>query len=228
MILTAHQPVYLPWIGLFHKISLADTFVIFDTVQYLPKEWMNRNKIKVKDGYTFLSVPILDKGYLKKKIYEIEINNNSNWKKKHLKSIYLNYKKSKFFKYYINFFEETYSKDWNHLSELNTYMLKYFIKELKIKVEILKASDFNFIGKKSDLVLDMCKKLKAKKYIFGQQGENYADVNSFKNNKIEIVFQKYNHPSYEQIQGKFISHLSIIDLLFNCGERSRNILGLKN
>ena len=69
MILTAHQPVYLPWLGLFDKIAKADVFVIFDTVQYLPKDWMNRNKIKIKDDYTYLSVPILDKGYLKKKIY---------------------------------------------------------------------------------------------------------------------------------------------------------------
>ena len=49
MILTAHQPVYLPWLGLFDKIAKADVFVIFDTVQYLPKDWMNRNKIKIKD-----------------------------------------------------------------------------------------------------------------------------------------------------------------------------------
>ena len=50
MILTAHQPVYLPWLGLFHKIALADEFVFFDQVQYLPKDWMNRNKIKTQIG----------------------------------------------------------------------------------------------------------------------------------------------------------------------------------
>ena len=49
MILTAHQPVYLPWLGLFHKIALSDTFVYFDQVQYLPKDWMNRNRIKSKN-----------------------------------------------------------------------------------------------------------------------------------------------------------------------------------
>ena len=228
MILTAHQPVYLPWIGLFHKISLANTFVIFDTVQYLPKEWMNRNKIKIKNNFKYSSVPILDKGYLEKKICEIEINNNSNWRNKHFKSIYLNYKKSKYFKNYINFFEETYSKNWKYLSDLNNYMLKFYLKELNIDVKILKASELNIVGKKSDLVLDMCKKLKAKKYIFGEQGINYANLKSFKDNKIDIVFQKYNHPTYPQTQGKFISHLSIIDLLFNCGDLSNKILKENN
>ena len=127
MILTAHQPVYLPWLGLFDKIAKADVFVIFDTVQYLPKDWMNRNKIKIKDDYTYLSVPILDKGYLKKKIYEIKINNQVNWKKKHFKTIYNNYKKSRYFFKYINFFENLYSKEWEFLCDLNTYILEFFL-----------------------------------------------------------------------------------------------------
>ena len=50
MILTAHQPVYLPWLGLFHKIALSDKFVYFDQVQYLPKDWMNR---KCRNKYCF-------------------------------------------------------------------------------------------------------------------------------------------------------------------------------
>ena len=67
MILTGHQPTYLPWLGLFNKISYAEYFVLFDNVQYLPKEWMNRNKIKTPNGEIFLNVPVLKKSYLKKK-----------------------------------------------------------------------------------------------------------------------------------------------------------------
>ena len=84
MILTAHQPVYLPWLGLFHKIALSDTFVFFDEVQYLPKDWMNRNKIKTKDGEIWLTVPVLRKGQRELKTSEIKINNSTNWQKKHL------------------------------------------------------------------------------------------------------------------------------------------------
>jgi len=76
MILTAHQPVYLPWLGLFHKISLSDKFVYFNEVQYLPKDWMNRNKIKTKTGPIWLSVPVLRKGYRDMKTNELKINNS--------------------------------------------------------------------------------------------------------------------------------------------------------
>ena len=72
MILTGHQPTYLPWLGLFNKISNSDYFVLFDTVQYLPKEWMNRNKLKSPNGSFFISVPVLDKSFLNKKIYSLD------------------------------------------------------------------------------------------------------------------------------------------------------------
>lgn len=218
MILTAHQPVYLPWLGLFHKIALSDTYCYFDNVQYLKKDWNNRNKIKTTDGAIWLTVPVLTKDYRGKKIREIEVNNSINWRKKHWKSIYLAYKKAPFFSKYSDFFEDVYKKEWRHLTDLNEYMLKYFLKELRINVKYYKASELNFEGYKSALVLDMCKKLGANLYIFGALGRDYADVESFNRDGINVSFQDYHHPTYPQLWGDFISHLSIIDLLFNVGK----------
>ena len=87
MVLTAHQPVYLPWLGLFHKISQADTFVSFDRVQYLPKDWNNRNRIKTANGPVWLSVPVLKKGHRDKALNEIEIDNRSPWRRKHWRTL---------------------------------------------------------------------------------------------------------------------------------------------
>ena len=126
MILTGHQPTYLPWLGLFNKISNSNCFILFDNVQYLPKEWMNRNKIKTPNGEIFLNVPVLKKSFLKKKIYEIKINNNLDWKRKHLKSIKLNYAKAEFYTDYIDYFEEIYSQDWVYLLDLiPSQMIEY-------------------------------------------------------------------------------------------------------
>ncbi|MFC1709842.1 WbqC family protein [Candidatus Omnitrophota bacterium] len=224
MILTAHQPVYLPWLGLFHKIALADTFVSFNQVQYLPKEWNNRNMIKTVTGNAWLTVPVLKKGHREKTISEIQINNDIPWQRKHWKSIYLNYKKASYFMKYADFFEEVYKKEWSKLSDLNDYMLKHFLKILGIKVGFTNAANFDFQGKKSDLVLDMCKKLRADVYIFGSLGRDYANVDTFRKEDINVLFQEFKHPIYPQLHGKFISHLSIVDLLFNCGERSLEIL----
>ena len=220
MILTAHQIGYLPWLGLFHKIWLSDTFVSLDTTQYLTGEWMNRNKIKSHNGDEWLTVPVIRKGFLNKKAFEIRIDDSRNWRKKHFKTLCLNYKNSRYYDYYINILEKVYLKKWDFLSELNEHILKIFLKELNIKVIFLKASDENFNGKGSDLVLDICKKLKADKFIFGNQGTNYALESDFKENNIEIFFQNYAHPKYSQSHSNFISNLSVIDLFFNEGPKS--------
>lgn len=224
MILTAHQPVYLPWLGLFHKIALADTFVSFNQVQYLPKDWNNRNKIKTATGETWLTVPVLRKGYREKSICEIEINNNEPWRRKHWRSIYLNYKNAPYFEKYAPFFEDVYQREWHYLTDLNEFMLRWFLDTLGIKVKFLKASDFRFRGQKSDLVLDMCKQLGSDVYIFGALGRDYAQVEDFEAAGIRVMFQDYQHPIYPQQYEGFISHLSIIDLLFNCGDESLDIL----
>jgi len=228
MILTAHQPVYLPWLGLFHKIALSDKFVFFDQVQYLPRDWMNRNKIKTSTGEIWLTVPVFTKGHREKKTSEIEINNESDWKNKHLKTIKNNYCKTSFYEEYIPFFEDVYSKNWLRLGDLTEYMLKWFIETLGIEIEFIKASNFEFKGTKSDLVLDMCKKLEAHTYIFGTLGKDYANLKDFKKEGITAVFQDYKHPHYSQKFGKFIPNLSILDLLFNCGPKSREILMSEN
>lgn len=225
MILTAHQPVYLPWLGLFHKIALADLFVSFDQVQYLPKDWNNRNRVKTHNGPVWLSVPVKRSGYLGKTITDIEIDNSLPWARKHWKTLQINYGKTPYFADYGDFFTDVYEKrEWKTLVELNEFMLRGFLDMLGIAVPVRSAGEFNFTGSKSSLVLDMCETLGATTYIFGAQGRDYADVPSFLDRKITPVFQDYNHPVYPQLDQPFVSHLSVVDLLFNCGPSSREIL----
>ena len=224
MILTAHQPVYLPWLGLFHKIALADLFISFDQVQYQPKDWNNRNRIKTPQGPIWLSVPVLRKGYLERTISDIEINNQEPWARKHWRSLKLAYGKAPHFNRYAGFFEDTYERRWESLVELNTHMLKWFLETLAINVPVRSAGEWQFQGEKSALVLDMCLQVGATHYIFGAQGRDYADVAAFEAAGVKPHFQDYVHPRYPQLHGEFVSHLSVVDLLFNCGDESRDIL----
>ncbi len=107
-------------------------------------------------------------------------------------------------------------------------MLKWFLEQLDIKIEFSKASDYKFEGTKSDLVLNMCKQLGADLYIFGELGKDYAKVDDFKEHGIRVIFQEYKHPVYPQMFGDFIPNLSVIDLLFNCGPNSRDIIMSNN
>lgn len=223
-ILTDHQPAYLPWLGLFHRIALSDGYCYLDNVQYLVREFNNRNRIKTSSGPLWLSVPVRTKGHREKQVKDIEIENSIDWQRKHWKAIYLNYKKAPYFSRYIDFFEDVYKKEWSYLADLNEYMLKWFLKELGIKVKFYKASELSLKGEKSDLILEIAKKLKADLYILGPFGRDYIKEKDFSKAGIKLYFQNYHHPVYSQLYGEFLPYMSIIDLLFNCGDKSLEIL----
>jgi len=227
IILSAHQPVYLPWLGLIHKIALADIFCVFDIVQYQRKDFNNRNKIKTSAGPIWLTVPVKSSGRLDSIITDIEIINDG-WHKKHLKSIELNYKKTPYFEQYFHGIKKILDTPYQYLVDLNFDILVYVLDVLDIDTKIVKASDYSFVGTKSELVLDMCTQLNADIYIFGEQGKEYADVDAFKSKGVHPYFQSYNHPIYKQIKGEFEPFMSVIDLIFNQGRAGKEIIMTNN
>lgn len=225
MTLTAHQPGYLPWLGLFHKMALADEFVLFDGVQYEPKGFDNRNRIRSGEGWMWLTVPVLRKGHRNVPIEEIEINETLPWRRKHWKAISSTYSGAPFFSRYADFLEAAYAREWKTLVELNEHLLRWLVQELGLPVTLRRASTLGLEGSGSERVLDMCVKTGAQAYIFGKHGRSYADLDAFIDAGVEVFFQNYNHPKYAQVHGEpFVADLSVIDLLFNHGESSLDII----
>ena len=224
MILTAHQPCYLPWLGLFHKMALAEMFVCFDKVQYQTKGYNNRNQIWTPTGPQWLTVPVLTKGYRGKTMDQIEINHAVPWQRKHFRSLTQNYRKARYFDRYLPTLEDIYDRPWTRLCDLNDFMVQWFLGALEIDVGYRYAHDYQFQGTKSALVLEMCQQLGATTYIFGANGRAYADVGAFEQAGIRVVFQDYHHPVYSQFGGPFQSHLSVLDLLMHHGPEAKAIL----
>ena len=71
----------------------------------------------------------------------------------------------------------------------------------------------------------MCKKLGADTYLSGEGGRTYVDTKKFETNNIKHLFTNFKHPVYMQQFGPFIPNMSVIDLLFNQGNKtSREII----
>ncbi len=225
MILTAHQPAYMPWLGYFHKIALADNFVMLDSVQFEKNSFTNRNKIKTSNGEAWLTIPVEMKGHLDKCINEIQMDSKSNWKKKHWNSLLLNYKKAPYFSQYADFFEKYYLNETNNLYDFIQTSSNFFFQELKITPNTKRLSELNIESKKQDLIVELCRKTESNGFVFGALGKNYAYESLFKENNISICFQEYKHPFYQQLWGEFSPYMGIIDALFNLGaERTKEII----
>ena len=218
MIVAIHQPEYLPWLGFFKKMMNVELFVFLDDVQFRKKGWQNRNRIRINDGTTLLSIPVHTHSY--PKINEVTIDNEKNWSIRHKKSILYNYAKAPYFDEIKDFIESIFEKKFQYLVDLNTEIIKFIMNELEIKSKIVFSSELEISKKGSGRVLDICKAVGADHYITGTfWAESNLRVEEFKKSNIDVEFQKFQHPIYKQIHGEFIPEMSIIDLLFNKGRK---------
>ncbi len=227
MILAAHQPNYIPWIGYFHKMAQADKFVLADDIQYTTHGFINRNYIKTRKGKQWLTVPIITKGRGLQKINEVPIDIEQNWRQKHWNSLLLNYKYAPYFEYYADFFEQVYQKEWTFLVDLNIEIIEFVRKALNISNPIYLSSELKLSFGTTERIVDMVKKTGCTKYLSGESGKNYLDEELFKEAGIQLIYSEFKHPTYHQQFGEFIPNLSVIDLLFNEGVRAMDFVTAK-
>ncbi len=217
-----HQPNYIPWIGFFHKMSKSDVFILLDDVKHSKSSVTHRNKIKSDDKELLLTVPLRNKESL---INELVIDRPEITIKKHWHSIESNYRKAKHWSFLADDISSIYNSKWNYLVEFNISLIQLLMEKLQIKTKMIRSSEFQKIsGEGSERNLNICKMLGADVYISGSGAKKYNDEESFLRSNIKIIYNNFQHPNYPQIGTNFISNLSIIDLIFNCGEQSHTIL----
>jgi hypothetical protein len=215
VILSAHQPAYLPWIGYFDKILNSDIFIFLDTVQFEKNSFINRNIIKTPQGPSWLTIPVKVKGHINSSLLEIKIDEQKPWRKKHIKSIEMNYRKASRFEKSFSKIEEVINFPEANLSEYCFQHLKFWINELGIKTKIIRLSELPIKSKKSNLVLDLCRYFNVDNYLSGSLGKNYLVEEDFIKSKVNIYYQDYKQKNYHQLWGEFIPNLSILDCWMN-------------
>ena len=218
------QPGYLPWLGFFEQVHRCDVFVLYDDVQFEKGSWRNRNRIKTPNGPQWLTVPVLVKGQGFPLIKDVVINSSVPWQKKHIKAITQNYSKAPFFSDYAEGLFQILDRSWKSLIDLDLELIYWLVEQLGISTTMVLASGLGVPGSNVQRLINMIQSLGGNHFYEGSAGKNYIDVRLFEEAGISATFQEYDHPGYPQLHGDFISHLSVIDLLFNCGPESLDIL----
>jgi hypothetical protein len=226
MVVSINQPAYLPWLGYFERIASSDVHIVLDHVQFEKNSFTNRNLVPGVNGSLWLTVPVITKGkFGALGINDLKIRPDSPWAKKHWRTMSMIYRKAPFFGVHADFFEDTYQREWRLLGDLCCHITRYLLEQFEIGTEIRYSSEMGFNTSKSDLLLEICHAIEATKYISGAVGRDYLETSKFSTTGIEVSFQDYQHPIYTQVGcGEFQPNMAAIDLLFNHGPNSWNIL----
>ena len=221
MIVAIHQPNYLPYLGFFDKMIKSDVFVIYDDAQFNKSDFQHRNRIRIYEGWKWLTVPVEKKRI---PINEVRIKNEvKNWKglrwfEDHLKNIRDNYKDTPYYSTYESEIERIYSKPYDRLVDLNMSIIYFLIKAFDIDTKIVFSSDFGFKTKSTQRLVDLVEALGGDVYLSGPMGRKYLDLKLFEERGIKVVFQDFKHPVYKQRYPGFVPNMAAIDALFNVGK----------
>jgi len=226
MIVTGHQPNYLPYPGFFQKIASSDLFVIVDEVQFVkrgPFGWIHRNRIRTPEGWCWLSVPVITKGLFTQPIRDCAIDGRLPWRRKHWGTIERCYRRAPCWAEHAPWLERLYGREWDRLAPFTEEAIRCLLAALRIDVPIVRLSEIGATGKATGMIVEFCRRLGATAYLSGVHGRDYLEVDRFREAGIELLFQEYEPPVYEQCHpGAFIPNLSMLDMLLAAGERARS------
>jgi len=213
-----HQPNFMPWLGYFYKIWQSDIFIFLDDVQFQKTgaSYTNRVSININGKSSYVTVQV------KRQEGVWNINEttfaNHKWKKKLIRTLQANYAKAPFFKENRDFIYNLINFESTNLADYNMNFITAVSKKLQFDTKFLRSSEFDIKSTSTQRLIDLIKKVDGNVYLSGSGGDNYQDKEMYKNESIELVYNKMPKFEYSQLKTEvFIGGLSIVDAIFNIG-----------
>ena len=225
MVVTTHQPIFLPWAGFFYKALHADALVLLDRVQFPQgRGWLHRNRLKSDQGDHWLRVPVRKAGRGTQRIADVEICEETDWRARHLRSVRELYAHAPYLQPHLKALEEIYARRHRTLAALNVDLIRYLWGALGAPTKLHLQSELGVGGQGADLLANVCEALKADTYLVSTVAAKYMDPQTLNARGIELTLAKYRPPVYPQLWGHFRYNVSTIDLVLNCGPKARDII----
>ena len=218
MIVSIHQPNFFPWMGFFDKINRSDQFIFLtSSTRSKNDKYLTRTKVLNNAKSQYLSVPLGVK-HKQIPIKQLIMPADNQWKVKVLNIIKESYRGSNHFDEVYDDIEELLMYECEYFSDYSINIIRFLISKLHIDTELHIDTDFNQdFGVSNQRNIALCKKVGGDIYLSGSGAKVYNDNKLYSENSLELIYQDYVAPSYVQMSNEFISGLSIIDVLFNCG-----------
>ena len=226
-VVVIHQPDFVPYLGFFHRFLHADLYIALDHVQFVngsSRAWTHRDKIKAAQGEKWLTISV-KKAPRDTAINRIELSTDTDWRRDNLRLLHENYCKAPYYAELITEIEHLYAQPCNSLRDFNLASIEMLMDMLDVRIPWTWSSSLGPAGTKNELLADLLQRVSATHYLSGVGARDYFDPAPFARAGIEVIWQDFTHPVYEQQFGKFVPYLSALDVLFNHGmTASREIL----
>ncbi len=224
MIAAIHQPNFFPWLGYFNKIAMCDTFVVLDHVEAMWRStWLTRNRVLNAGQPRWLTLPA-HRSEVPSPPPGCGFSGRTAWwgrtcarSRPTTRAIRTSTKCSRSC-------GSAYEARPEFVAELNLGLIAEFRRRLGLDSEMVRSSDLvrecpQLVDlRASDLLIAICKAVGADEYLCGEGSLGYIDPAAFESNGIAFWFQRFAHPGYQQSGSpEFVSHLSVLDALFNVG-----------
>ena len=158
------------------------------------------------------------------RIDRVEINARTDWQRKHGQALRQHYGSAPHWAPVGPELTTLLQKEWARLCDLNVAVLDTLCRHLGITTPRRLASTMEAREEPTDRLVDLCRAVGGTVYLAGQGGASYMDLGRFSRAWIQVQVQDYQHPTYPQRYTPFVSHLAVVDLLFNCGPESLQVL----
>ena len=234
MIVAAHQPHYLPWLGYLDKLAKADVFVVMDDLQYEAQNFQNRNRVKLNHGPHVAHgaaaarhaerLGSATSGSTTRRAAAATTGSTATGARSRRTTAARRSSRT----------TPTSSRTCSRaagtsLVDLDLHMLELARNWLRHQgADRPRDRRWACAGQKTDRILDTCRTVGARAYLSGARRlDRVPRRRRVRARRASaLVWQQFHHPQYPQRYPGcgFVSHLGFLDLLFNCGPDAAAIL----
>lgn len=184
-IMSGHQPHFLPALGYFAKMRVSDVFVYSDDVQYVRKEWQNRNRVWFYQHWQWLSAPVRPASPDSKRIVDMRFVGNE-WRRDTVKRLTSLLRKAPNFAAIEPILSLVSNERYVWLADLNIEISEYICDLLGITAKRVRGTELNCNGTVTTKLRKQMVATGCQKYLSGPSGPSYMVSGVFSRDELLI------------------------------------------
>lgn len=215
------QPYFFPYLGHFSLIKHTDEWIVFDTVQYIDRGWMNRNRIIHPDKPETLYVTVPVTAHRDTIIHDVEIDRSQPYAQRILGQLAASYqKRAPYYKTVAGLVGDCLADETHSLRDLNVLCLRRVCEYLGVPLNMRIFSQMNLpiapVSSPDEWALNICKALGETDYLNPPGAREMFDRKKYADAGVQLRFLQFEPTPYNQKKRQFFENLSVLDAMMFC------------